>query len=55
MFYFAQPEQLQRVEQHIANGRNSCLPTRINPVKLRKIKEDILYKTYTEKGAITGI
>ena len=25
--YFAQPQQLQRVDQHIANSRNSCLPT----------------------------
>ena len=30
--YFAQPQQLQRVDQHIANSRNSCLPTRIHPV-----------------------
>ena len=45
--YFAQPQQLQRADQHIANSRNSCLPTRIHP--------DILNKTYTEKGAITGI
>ena len=30
--YFAQPQQLQRVDQHIANSRNSCLHTRIHPV-----------------------
>ena len=30
--YFAQPQQLPRVDQHIANSRNSCLPTRIHPV-----------------------
>ena len=46
--YFAQPQQLQRVDQHIANSRNNCLPE-------KKITEDILHKTYTEKGAITGI
>ena len=30
--YFAQSQQLQTVDQHIANSRNSCLPTRIHPV-----------------------
>ena len=30
--YFAQPQQLQRVDQHIANSINSCLPTRIHSV-----------------------
>ena len=29
VFYFA---QLQKVDQHIGNSRNSCLPTRIIPV-----------------------
>ena len=28
--YFAQPQQLQRVDQHIGNSINSCLPTRIH-------------------------
>ena len=28
--YFAQPQQLQRVYQHIASGINSCLSTRIH-------------------------
>ena len=55
VFYFAQPQQLQRVGQHIANSRNSCLPTRIHPVYQKKITNDILQKTYTEKGAITGL
>ena len=27
--YFAQPQQLQRVNQHIANSISSCLSTRI--------------------------
>ena len=35
--------------------RKSCLPTSMHPVQLKKITEDILHKTYTEKGAITGI
>ena len=48
--YFAQPQQLQRVDQHIANSRNSCLPTRIHPVYLKKS----LKTFYTEKGVITG-
>ena len=26
--YFAQPQQLQRVDQYIGNSINSCLPTR---------------------------
>ena len=32
MSHFAQPQQLPRVDQHIDNSRNSCLPTRIHPV-----------------------
>ena len=30
--YFAQSQQLQRVDQHIANSINSCLSTRIHSV-----------------------
>ena len=30
--YFAQPQQLQRIDQHIANSINSCLPTKIHSV-----------------------
>ena len=44
-----------RVDQHTANSRTNCLLTRIHPVERKKITEDILHKTYTEKGAITGI
>ena len=36
VFYFTQPRQLQRADQHIANSRNSGLPTRIHPVQLSK-------------------
>ena len=44
---------IQRTDQHIANSRNSCLPTRIHLPK--KITEGILHKIYTEKGVIIGI
>ena len=27
---------IQRANQHVANSRNSCLPTRIHPIKLTK-------------------
>ena len=50
MFYFAQPQHTKSRPTH----RKSCLPTRMNPVQLKK-KEDIVNKTYTEKGTITGI
>ena len=30
--YFAQSQQLQRVDQHTANSINSCLPARIHSV-----------------------
>ena len=53
--YFAQPQQLQRVDQHIANSRNSCLPTRIHPVYLKKSLKTFYINIYTEKGAIIGI
>ena len=54
--YFAQPQQLKKVDQRIANSRNGCLPTRIHPVqRKKKHTEDILHKKYTEKGAITDI
>ena len=56
MFYFVQSQQLAtKADRHIANSRNSCLPTRIHPMQLKKITEGILHKTYTEKGTITGI
>ena len=35
---------IQRADQHIANSRNSCLPTRIHPVYLKKS-----LKTFTQK------
>ena len=47
---------IQRADLHIANSRNSSwLPTQIHSVYLKKIKEDILHKIYTEKGTIIGI
>ena len=54
--YFAQPQQLPRVDQDIANSRNSCLPTNQDTSSIaKKIAKGILHKTYTEKRAITGI
>ena len=46
---------IQGADQHIANSRNSCLPTWIHPGVPTKITEDILHNIYTEKGAIVGI
>ena len=46
--YFAQPQQLQRVARHIANSRNSCLPTRIHPAQ-RKKSQKIFYIKLTQK------
>ena len=39
---------IQRAEQHAANSRNSCLPTRIHPVHLQKSLE-IFYIKFTQK------
>ena len=55
MCFTLHSHNIQRADQHIANSRNSCLPTRIHPVCLKKITEDILHKIYTEKGAVIGI
>ena len=35
--------------------RKSCLPTRMHPVQLKKITEDILNKICTDKGTTTDI
>ena len=55
MCFTLHSHSIKRADQHIANSRNNCLPTRIHPVYLKKITEDILHKIYTEKGAITSI
>ena len=44
VFYLAQPQHTE------SRTTNSCLRTRIRPVWLKKITEDILHKLYTEKG-----
>ena len=55
MCFTLHSDSIQRVDQYIANSRNSsCLPTRIHPMYL-KITEDILHKICTEEGAIIGI
>ena len=46
---------IQRADQHIADSRNSCLPTRIHPVYLKKSLKTFYINIYTEKGAIIGI
>ena len=51
MCFTLHSHSIQRADQHIANSRNSCLPTRIHPVYLKKS----LKTFYTEKGVITGI
>ena len=39
---------MQRADQHRANSRNSCLPTRIHPVYLKKSLK-IFYIKFTQK------
>ena len=39
---------IQRVDQHIANSRTSCLPTRIHPVYLKKSLKTFYIK-FTQK------
>ena len=47
---FTQPQNTKsRPTNSIANRMPSCLRTRIHPVQLKKITEDILHKIYTEK------
>ena len=49
-FYFAQPQhtKTERADQHIANGRNSCLSTRIHLVYLKK-SQKTFYIKFTQK------
>ena len=54
MCFTLHSHSMQRADQHLAESRNSCLPTRIQPVQLKK-SENILHKIYTHKSAITGI
>ena len=50
VFYFAQPQHTR------SRTTNSCLRTRIaKKIVAKKITEDVLYKLYTEKGAIIAI
>ena len=49
VFYFAQPQHTKRRATHIiANSRNSCLPTRIHPVQLKKPQKTFFIK-FTQK------
>ena len=40
---------IQRADQHIANNRNSCLPTRIHPVYLKKSMKTFYIKCTQKK------
>ena len=40
--------RIQRADQHVANSRNSCIPTRIHPVRLKKSLKT-LYIKFTQK------
>ena len=48
MCFTLHSHSIQRADQHIANSRNSCLPTRIHPVYLKKSLK-IFYIKYTQK------
>ena len=38
----------QRADQHIANSRNSCLPSRMHPMELKK-SQKTFYMEFTQK------
>ena len=40
---------IERAEQHIANSRNSCLPTRIHPIYLKKSRKTFYTKCTQKK------
>ena len=48
MCFTLHSHSIQKADQHIANSRNSCLPTRIHPVLLKK-PQKIFYITLTQK------
>ena len=48
MCFTLHSHSIQRADQHIANSRNSCLPTRIHPVYLKKSLKTF-YITFTQK------
>ena len=50
VFYFAQPQYTKSRPTYIkiANSRNSCLPTRIHPVQLKK-SQKTFYIRFTHK------
>ena len=58
MCFTLHSHSIQTAYQHIANSRNSCLPTSVptSPSSVaKKLKEESLHKIYTEKGEITGM
>ena len=48
MCFTLHSHSIQRADQHIANSRNSCLPTRIHPVYLKKSLKTFYIK-FTQK------
>ena len=48
MCFTLHSHNIQRADQHIANSRNSCLPTRIHPVYLKKSLKTFYIK-FTQK------
>ena len=48
MCFILHSYSIQRADQHIANSRNSCLPTRIHPVRLKKSLKTFYIK-FTQK------
>ena len=49
MYFTLHSYSIQRADQHIANSRNSCLPTRIHPVYLKKSLKTFYIKFTQEK------
>ena len=48
MYFTSHSCNIQRADQHIANSRNNCLPTKRHPVYLEKSLKTF-YVTFTQK------
>ena len=48
MFFTLHSHNIQKADEHIANSGNSCLPTRIHPVYLKK-SQKTFYIKFTHK------
>ena len=49
MCFTLHSHSIQKADQHIANSRNSCLPTRIHPVYLKKSLKTFYIKFTQQK------